>query len=461
MIKCFPIYILIVASDAYRGGIAFLDSLSMFGSRPGLGRIGALLSAMGNPENSMKIVLVGGSSGKGSTSAALSSILTASGLKTGLFSKPHFYRFGERIRINGEMIGDADCGRLLIGIKKLCPEVEKSGLGHPTFFEAAVACALAYFCEKKVDVAVMEVGLGGRFDATNACNPELSIITNVSMEHAEVLGDTIPKIASEKAGITREGKSVITGAEGEALHALLSLCAQNGANLLKVGPDIALSNIKASEKGTQFDFHFGAHPMRGLFVPLAGSYQARNAACAATAAVLLSESYPQITEDAIRSGLMNAKWPGRMEMVSSSPQIVIDCAKDPHSMELSLSEMKKIHHMDKWVIVSSISSDKDWHSMLVQMAKFASRAFFFAHGVGSRAVPPDALAEHMRELGVESAACSSVQDAISRAKESAGPGGLVLVTGSVFGAADARRVFIGAEGSEQNLNESPPKKVGA
>jgi dihydrofolate synthase/folylpolyglutamate synthase len=315
---------------------------------------------------------------------------------------------------------------------------------YPTFFEFVTAMAFEYFMEKRVDFAVLEVGLGGRLDATNVVNPEVSVITNVSLEHTEVLGDTVEKITREKAGIIRENGILVTGSDNpKVLDVFEKICAERKARFTKAA---GLENPESSESGNAFEF--GGEKM---FVHLAGRYQLRNISCALTALGSLNEKIPVA---AIKNGLERVKWPGRFEIVSEHPKVLLDGAKDAESMKKLMDSLDLIRY-EKLFSVFGVSKDK----LVPEMAKaISAKTDFFIltkHGVMGRGMEPKELAKEVKKCGKDFLIVNEVKNAVKKAIGIAGKDDLVLVTGSLFTVAEARELWFRKKaGMGREFNEN-------
>ncbi len=393
--------------------------LERFGIMPGLGRTRKLCEALGDPQDSMEIILVTGTNGKGSVAAALSSMLTASGRRTGAFFSPHIHRHNERFRVDGAEISDDEFRRyedLLL---------ELNGQGYEmTVFEALAAIAFLHFHERGCTHAVMEIGMGGRLDATNVAQERLAIITNAALEHTEYLGRTVREIAADKSCIIKNPRgAAVTGCGGEALEEVRKRCAIVGARLREVsaGRDFALKS--ASPDGTVFDF-FGRSELRGLFVPLAGRHQAMNCSLAAAAAEELG-----LGEDAIRVGLANTRHPGRLEIVGREPLVVADGAHNPEGIR-TLVESLGIYPRRKLVCVFSALETKDWRAMIAVLAPNCDEMIVnqMPHHKAARA---EEMAAEASKLTC-SRAVPDIAESVLLARESAGSGGMVLICGSLY-----------------------------
>jgi dihydrofolate synthase/folylpolyglutamate synthase len=427
----------------------YLHSLRGRGAKLGLGRVEALVKALGNPQEGYKSILVGGTSGKGSTTVMLSSILMSSGFRVGTFTSPHLSGLTERIMVDGERIPEKEFVRIVNIIKDTIEGLEE----HPTFFEVITAAALLYFKERQVDYAVLEVGLGGRLDATRLASPVLSVITNVSLEHTKILGSTVKEIAGEKAGIIQEKGTLVTAAEGEALEAFGRICREKGSGILVVGIDIIYSREDAGLEGQRFSITVPDSKHEGFEIPLLGKHQLENAACAVAAAHALIDD---ISADAIRKGLRQVRWPGRMEVMQERPLVLLDCAKDPEAMRCLRETVEEDIPHDRIILVLGISSDKDIGRMVDIIAPIADETIITAHKVMERAAEPERIVEEVKRNSRRYTVIDDVKEAVKRAISMAGEGDLVLVTGSLFTVAEARELW----DSEQNawgreLNEIP------
>src|SRR3990167_1954466 len=340
-----------IQPSSYKEAIRYLYNLETYGIRLGLKRVTALLNSLDNPQNKLSIIHIGGTNGKGSTSAMIASILQKSGYKVGLYTSPHLNKFNERIRVNGRAITDR---RIVFLVKKIRSIAERQNI-ELTFFEFTTAMAFLYFAEEKVDIAVIEVGLGGRLDATNVGNPLVSIITNVAKDHQATLGNSIREIASEKAGIIKKGGILISAeTKPAALKVLTTECNRKRAVFYRLDRDFFMDEKKRKNGEIYFPIprfpdSFMSHSspftftgrrwlLKDLRTNLLGRHQRLNAACTLAVLEVLEETCPRmflsgkgfrISESAVRNGLQNVSWPGRLEILSERPLIVLDCAHNP------------------------------------------------------------------------------------------------------------------------------------
>lgn len=421
------------------------DLYGLRGIKLGLDIISGLLKELGNPEQDYPVILVGGTNGKGSTTAMISSILHEEGLRVGRFTKPHLCRFTERIVVDDHEITKREVVEIYDDVK-LAGEKVLNRLGRfPTFFECCVAMAYKYFSKSRVDVAVVEVGMGGRLDATNACNPAVSVITNVSLEHKNHLGDTVEKIASEKAGIIRPGRPTVSACSGPALKVIEERCTTLGSELTAVSKDAKYRVLKSNLTGLDLDVKLGDMCFPSLKVNMRGRFQAENALTAVASVLKSSEVIAKVNfdEQALRRGLMKVAFPGRLEPINYEPLVILDCAKDPSAAEALTMSIEEVLPRQDFKTVVSISSDKDYEKILSSLVKITEEFILTRHSVMGRALPIESMAQVLRGLGAKYVSEPTVKDAVRHALASAGKCGRVLVTGSVFTVGEARPIWSG------------------
>ncbi len=409
----------------YRETLAHIFSLARFGIMPGLERITALLAALGNPHQELKAITIAGTNGKGSTAAFLSSMLSAAGYKVGLFTSPHLISFTERIRIGNDEISEDEVVDLVARALSVAPP-------QTTFFELVTSLALQHFSGEKVDVAVLETGMGGRLDATNVVNPLISIITPVSLDHCEYLGSTLSAISREKAGIIRPGMPVISGYQEPTAMAVLESKAGAGCSPFYA----AGREFTAAWRGEVLDY-WGLHnSVTGLVPGLKGRHQAENAACALCAAELLADHGLPSSPAAIREGIAGAFWPGRMELFPGTPPIMLDGAHNPAGSQALASSLADIPHR-RLLLVVGVMRDKDAVAILEPLIPLASEVFAVSPDI-ERAMSADELAGLVRGLGVQCVSAGTVAGGLRRSVEASGADDLVLVCGSLFTVGEAR-----------------------
>ena len=427
----------------YRETIKWLFAVRRFSSKLGLKYVGHLLERIGDPQRNFRSIHVTGTNGKGSTTAMVASILAEAGFRVGMFTSPHLSTFTERIQVNGRQIPVEDVLRLVDVIKPLCEELEADPeLRHPTFFEIITAMAFKYFSEEGIDFAVLEVGMGGRLDATNVVKSDVSIITNVSLEHTEVLGDTVLEIAEKKAGIIKEGGVLVTATQDDDVYALFEkTCAAVGSRIFRVGTDIKFQRVSADYGGQRFRLEGIRDQYEGLGLPLIGEHQLLNAAAAVGAVEALGFHGVDVPREAIERGLENAKWPGRMEVVQRKPLVVLDGAKDVEAMKAVKEALLGEFSYERLVAVVSISSDKKIPMMMGELSQAVDHYVVTTHGVMGRAADPTLIVEEADKSGKPSEIVPDVKNAIGRAIELAGEDGMVIVVGSLFLVGEARELW--------------------
>jgi len=386
---------------SYENTVNYLYSLQKYGIKLGLDNIRKLLSSFGNPQNSFRSIHIAGTNGKGSTSAMIASILQASGFKTGLFTSPHLVSFTERIRINNEQITENEVVELGTEIKEAASQIENF---FPTFFEVVTAMAFLYFKRNNVEWAVIETGMGGRLDATNVIIPEVSVVTSISYDHSEFLGDTISAIAGEKAGIIKSSTPVVTAMqEPEVIDVIRKTSEKKDSKVFEYGKDFSASLTAGDINGSVFDYS-GAENIEGLEVPLSGEHQILNAALALkTIEIISKKSLPHqspFTPQAVRAGLKNAIWQGRLEFISNNPPIIIDGAHNAAASAALAGALRKnfLAKYDKLIIILGIMSDKDIKGIMRPLLPLASEIILTAPGY-ERSARPSELAKYASALG--------------------------------------------------------------
>ena len=343
-----------------------LESISQptrLGTKPGLERVRLLLAALSNPEVGLPVIHVGGTSGKGSTAMIIAAILRAAGYRVGLHAKPHLRSVEERFVIDGAPISSADLFALLDGIAPVAREV------RPSWHELTTALMLAYFRRSGVDVAVVEVGLGGTHDSTNVVQPLVTVLTNVGLDHTEVLGDTVETIARDKVGIIKRGARVVTGVKQPSVAGIVrERATECGAPAQYLGVDVDYQLIDASDTGSSFDLRVGGRILTDLRLRLVGRHQVENAALAVAAALALEESGYAIGEVAIREALATVRVPGRIEAVRATPTVVLDGAHNPDKMAALASALRENFRWRRLIGVLAFKRGHDHLSTLAEIA---------------------------------------------------------------------------------------------
>jgi dihydrofolate synthase/folylpolyglutamate synthase len=347
----------------YAETIQLLKNLTKFGINLGLERIKSLLERLGNPQNDLKIIHIGGTNGKGSTVALLQAILKQAGYRVGMFVSPHLHDYRERISINGELISP---GEVIAGFGKIQPVLKAmvaEGVEHPTEFEVTTALALLYFSQKKPDFVLLEVGLGGEIDSTNVATPLISVLTNIGMDHLDYLGNTLEEITTVKAGIIKEGIPVVTSADKPAALKVIEEQAQKKkAKLFKVGQDIRWQ--RTAEKLNSFSYQGLKENYYDLKLALDGEHQFTNATTALAVCEVLKEQYAvSVPEKAMREGLKNVSWPGRLELVSLEPKILLDGAHNVDGMKALAKALvdyeNDLYRRERLVLCLGMLKDKE------------------------------------------------------------------------------------------------------
>ena len=404
--------------------LRYIHEVCWKGTIPGLERIQALLDAMGNPERKCKFVHVTGTNGKGSTCAMVASILRKAGYKTGLYTSPYLIRFNERIQINGEQISDADICELTEYVKPFAESIFE----RPTEFEMVTAIGFEYFARHKCDIVVCEVGMGGEFDATNVIPaPEAAVICNIGLDHTEVLGDTLEKIAGAKAGIIKPGCDAVLYRERPSVEAVFEeRCKALNAPLHKADFD-SLHLLSHSLEGQVFDWE----RFHALRLPLLGEHQLHNAAVALTTARVLQKHGWKITDEQIREGIESVRWPGRFELMRKDPMFIIDGGHNPQCIEALVKNIRDYLPGRELTVLTGVLGDKDFHCMYRDVAQYA-KEFITITPANARALTAEKLADYLRQFGKPVTACDVVADGVRLAIEHAGKDGVVLCYGSLY-----------------------------
>jgi len=411
----------------YAAAMRYINDMGRLGSRPGLESIRELTRRLGDPQEKLRFVHVAGTNGKGSAVAFVSSVLTAAGYRTGVYISPYIQRFSERIRVNEAEIGEADIARITNRIRPLVEAITAEGLQSPTQFDIVTALALVYYAEQKCDVVVLEVGLGGRLDSTNVIPaPAAAVITNIGYDHMEILGDTLEKIAFEKAGIIKRGCDVVLYPQQPGVDEVFASAAkERGARLFRVRRE-DIRPVSDGLAGQEFDFE----ERRGLKVPLLGQHQLLNAAVAVkTTDVLRAKGYA-ISEDALRKGLAGTKWPGRMELLQKQPPFLIDGAHNVQGVTSLALGLKRYFPGRPVTFLTGVLADKEYKEMMALVSPLAAR-FVVITPESPRALPAEELAAHLARYGKPVAVCGSVPEAVEESRAQAGDG-VVCAFGSLY-----------------------------
>lgn len=418
--------------------IEWINGLRYAGEKNGLSNMRALLARMGNPERQLKMVHVAGTNGKGSTCSMLERMLRGCGLKTGLYTSPYLMRFPERMRVNGVPIDDESLVRIASRVRGETEKLLLEGV-KPTTFELGTAITLTYFAEQQVDIAVIEVGLGGRLDPTNVILPEVCLIAPIGMDHTKVLGDNLIQIAGEKAGIIKEGVPVAVAPQqnDEIVQVFRDAAQKMNAQLLEVRRE-TIRLISSDARGAEFIF-------RGqkARINLAGQHQVENACLAISGIELLRSRGFELPEEKCMEALAKAIWPGRLEWLGDN--LLIDGAHNPHGAKALYAYVKQYLPGRRIVPVIGMMKDKDVESCVALYADLAKEAVATQVDY-PRAMPADELRDLLAAHGVNAVSEGTIPAALERAKQIAGEDGIVLVCGSLYVVGEVRLMLHGDDG---------------
>ncbi|WP_165859364.1 bifunctional folylpolyglutamate synthase/dihydrofolate synthase [Desulfofundulus salinus] len=457
----------------YDEAMTYLQNLTKFGINFGLGRIKELLRRLGDPQKKLKVVHIGGTNGKGSTTAMVASVLTAAGYRTGTFTSPHLHSYTERYQIDGVQISAERVASLISQLKPHLEAMVAQGFEHPTEFEVSTAMAFKYFYEEGVDFLILEVGLGGAIDSTNVVErPLVTVITNVAMDHMDYLGQTIREIATVKAGIIKPGVPLVTACRGEALEVVAQFCREKGSPMVLVdrvtGGTSSMDPAIASGEETAVEFNPGisyrtvlweaaaggfdqggqyltVHGLRrtyrDLFIPLLGRHQQVNTAGAVAVVELLVEQGFAIPEEALYRGLAAVRWPARLEIVLSRPLVLLDGAHNYDGARSLARALDDYLPGKEVVLVIGMLGDKERGRVVAELAPRA-RAVVVTRPNSPRAGDWRRLAEEAQKYVPKVYTIESVPEAVEHALSMARPGDVVCITGSLYMVAEAREVLM-------------------
>ena len=409
----------------YDQAIQYIHSISWCFCKPGLERIGELCRRLGDPQRSLRFIHVAGTNGKGSFCSMLESVLRATGLKTGLYTSPYIKRFNERMQVNGEPIEDSELAEITSYVRPFADAMEDT----PTEFELITAVAFEFFKRHNCQVVVLEAGMGGRLDSTNIIDPPLlSVITGIALDHVAFLGDTVEKIAAEKAGIIKSGSPILYGGEDMSAGEVIKLrAAEVGSEYFTVSYG-DIKNLSSTLEGSRFDYL--GH--KDISIKLLGLYQPRNASLVLSAVDILRSGGLNIPEDAVKSGLEDARWAGRFEIISREPLIIFDGAHNAQGIEAAATAVEHYFKGKKVCVLTGVLKDKDYKAIASRLSDIAYKAFVITPD-NPRALPASEYASILSGMGVESASYGSVSLAMEAAKEQAIKDGAPLVClGSLY-----------------------------
>ena len=423
----------------YEEALEYIHDTRWRGRRRGLARIKQMLEIMGNPQKDLKFVHVAGTNGKGSTTACIASVLKAAGYKTGMYTSPFIARYNERMQINNEQIPDEKLAEL---VTKLAP-IADSLPDHPSEFEFGTAVAFQFFKDENCDVVVLEVGMGGEFDATNSIDEsEVSVFTAIGLDHMEYLGPTTADIARTKGGIIKENGTVCSyGTDAPANAEIEKICADKHATL-HYADFSKIKNTEFTLDGTTFDYGD-----RHIKLALPGSYQPYNCVLAMTAIDCLIEKGWKISEENILEGLRTVYWPGRFEILSRSPIFVLDGGHNAHGITAATESLRKLFPDRKMIFCMGVMADKDYDDMLDLMIPLAEE-FFTMTPNNTRSLPAEKLAEQIRAKGIKATAYDTIDEGVAAAIREAGTDRIVCAIGSLYYSADVKNAARKALGIE-------------
>ncbi len=397
-----------------------------------LRRVYELLERLGNPHLKARALHITGTNGKGSTSAMLAAVLTAAGYTTGLYTSPHLVTMRERFAIDGQMITEAELAEITT---RLRPEIEavneRGAYGKLTVFEILTALCFAYFAQKRCQFQVMEVGMGGRFDATNVIQPEVCCLTSISLDHTEVLGDTLVKIASEKAGIIKSGCTVISHPQAEEVDKVIrDVCREKGAHLVRVGKEVTVKGLGHDLEHQELEVK-GQRDSYKISIPLLGQYQLENTAAAVAGIEILIERGINISRDNLVKGLASVDFPGRMQIIHRRPFVVVDGGHNPGAARRLKEAIWEYFKPAKSTLVIGISSDKDIAGIVDELSPVFNQVIT-TRANNPRSSPPEVLAEEFSRHGKDASVTESVPQALREARATAQEDTLICATGSLF-----------------------------
>jgi dihydrofolate synthase / folylpolyglutamate synthase len=411
----------------YNEVIDYILQMEKFGIKLGLSNITKFLSYVGNPHENYPMIHVAGTNGKGSTVAIMEAILISAGYRVGVYTSPHLVDFRERIKINGKLI---DKKYITNFFNSNFKKIESLPI---TFFETVTAMAFAYFRDEKVDIALIETGMGGRLDATNVITPKVTVITNVETEHTKWLGFKVRQIAFEKAGIIKPGVPVVTAAQNfDARNVIRQICQQNKCKLISIFDETQWVIKNITRDCSELDIFTRSNKYYNLRLALPGRHQLENAICALIGVELFEQQTGMKSSSAaVANGFRTVKWDGRLQRISESPEIILDVAHNPAALTRIGEYFREFYPNKKIIAVFGILSDKDYHKMLKELDRIAS-VIILTRPMTERAADPALLAEDIAKIHGNFQVIPMVRDAFQSAKELCRPDELILVTGSHY-----------------------------
>ena len=417
----------------YEEALSYIHSICWKGSKLGLDRTRELLGKLNDPQKELKFIHIAGTNGKGSTAAMLSSILEEAGYRVGLYTSPFINRFNERMQVNHQPIPDEELAALTEYVRPHADAMADS----PTEFELITALAMVWFARQKCDIVVLEVGMGGELDSTNIIDvPEAAVIAAMGMDHVKELGPTMADIARAKAGIIKEGGRVVSyGGNPEADEVIAAVCRARNASLCQ--PDFsAIVPGDFSLEGQTFSYK----GWRGLRIPLVGAYQMNNAAVVLETVEVLRQRGWSVSDEAVRQGLADTRWPARFEVLRRDPVFIVDGGHNPHGIRATAESLRRLFPGRKITFVTGVMADKDVEHILGLIVPLADQ-FFTVRPDNPRAMDAGELAARIEAMGAKATACASVQDGVDRAIQAEGPHGVACALGSLYMSGEVRSCF--------------------
>ena len=417
----------------YEEALSYIHSICWKGSKLGLDRTRELLGKLNDPQKELKFIHIAGTNGKGSTAAMLSSILEEAGYRVGLYTSPFINRFNERMQVNHQPIPDEELAALTEYVRPHADAMADS----PTEFELITALAMVWFARQKCDIVVLEVGMGGELDSTNIIDvPEAAVIAAMGLDHVKELGPTMADIARAKAGIIKEGGRVVSyGGNPEADEVIAAVCRARNASLCQ--PDF--SAIVPGDFGLEGQT-FSYKGWCGLRIPLVGAYQMNNAAVVLETVEVLRQRGWSVSDEAVRKGLADTRWPARFEVLRRDPVFIVDGGHNPHGIRATAESLSRLFPGRKITFVTGVMADKDVEHILGLIVPLADQ-FFTVRPDNPRAMDAGELARRIEAMGAKATACASVRDGVDRAIQAEGPHGVACALGSLYMSGEVRSCF--------------------
>lgn len=416
----------------YQEALEYINGVSWLGTKPGLTRVTALLEKLGRPQDDLKFIHIAGTNGKGSCAAMLSSVMKCCGYRTGLFTSPYLARFNERMQVNGKPIGDEALAEVVTQVKPAADAMED----HPTEFEMMTAAAFLWFKQEKCDIVVLETGLGGRLDATNViAAPEAAVIMNIGLDHTQILGDTVEKIAAEKAGIIKPGCDCVLYRQQESvMDVVRQRCAALGAGLHIADFDRIHSEFD-SLYGQSFEYKGELYAL-----PLLGKHQLKNAATALEVVEVLRSKGWKLEQSDVEHGIYAVSWPGRFELIHDEPLFVVDGGHNPQCAETVVDNLLNYFGGNHRVMLVGMLADKDVDGTLAILDRAADE-YVCITPESERALPAEELAKKLEKYGKQITVCPAIPEAVTAACDAAGDTGMVCAVGSLYSVGTIRACF--------------------